>query len=243
MTAGEVAHQTAGFLNQQGACSHVPLGQARLPERIETTGCNISQVQACRTGAADAGGLANQSAEHAQVVIEVIHLVVTEREAGAEQGAVEAGATADAQATAVQLSAATTAGGEFFLANRVQNNSVFQATAVFAGNADSEVRNAAQEVGGAVQWIDDPQVFFAFDPGAGVHAGFFTHDRMIRVSLAQRVDDFLFSSAIHLGYVILGVFFVDLDGIQALDGAEDQFTGAAGGAQRDIQHGLHGCVT
>jgi hypothetical protein len=141
------------------------------------------------------------------------------------------------------LGAAATAGGEFFLANRVENHGVFQAATVFAGDADGEVRNAAQEVGGAVQRIDDPQVVFAFDAGAGVQAGFFTLDRVIRVGLAQCVDDFLFGGAIDLGYVILGVFFVDLDGIQALDGAEDQFTGAAGGAQRDIQHGLHGCVT
>ena len=168
VTAGEVAHQAAGFLNQQGACSHVPLGQARLPERVETTGSHISQVQARRTGAADAGSLANQGAEHAQVVVEVVHLVVTEREASAQQSAFEAGATADAQATTVQLSAATTAGGEFFLANRVQNNSVFQATAVFAGDADSEVRNAAQEVGGAVQWVDDPQVVLAFFAGGAL---------------------------------------------------------------------------
>lgn len=28
MTAGEIAHQAASFLDQQGACSHVPLGQA-----------------------------------------------------------------------------------------------------------------------------------------------------------------------------------------------------------------------
>ena len=34
VTAGEVAHQAAGFLDQQGACSIVPLGQALLPERI-----------------------------------------------------------------------------------------------------------------------------------------------------------------------------------------------------------------
>lgn len=130
VTAGEIAHQTAGFLDQQGACRHVPLGQARLPERVETAGSHIGQVQARRTGAADAGGLAHQGAEHAQVVVEVVHLVIAEREAGTQQGAVEAGATADAQATTVQLGAATTAGGEFFLANRVQDHCVFQATAV-----------------------------------------------------------------------------------------------------------------
>ena len=97
VTAGEVAHQAASFLNQQGACSHVPLGQARLPERVETTGSHVGQVQAGGAGAADAGSLANQGAEHAQVVVEVVHLVVTEREASAQQSAVEAGATADAQ--------------------------------------------------------------------------------------------------------------------------------------------------
>lgn len=28
VTTGEVAHQATGFLDQQSACSHVPLGQA-----------------------------------------------------------------------------------------------------------------------------------------------------------------------------------------------------------------------
>ena len=116
---------------------------------------------------------------------------------------------------------------------------MFQATTVFAGDADGEVWNAAQEVGGAVQWVDDPQVVFAF-AAAGVHASLFAHDGVSRVSLAQGVDDFLFGGTVHFGHVVLGVLFVDLDGIQALNGAENQFTGAAGCAQRDIQHGLHG---
>ncbi|MCY1177914.1 hypothetical protein D9M73_182400 [compost metagenome] len=105
------------------------------------------------------------------------------------------------------------------------------------------MRDATQEVGGAVQRVDDPQVILAFFAAACVQAGFFAVDGVVRVGLAQGIDDFLLCGAIDFGDVILGVFFVDLDGIQALDGAEDQFTGAAGGAQRDIQHGLHGCVT
>ena len=119
VAAGEVADETAGFLNQQGACCHVPFGQARLPECVITAGCNVSQIQAGSTGAADAGSLANQAAEHAQIVIQVVHLVVAERDAGAQQGAFKAGATADTQAATVELGATATAGGEFFLANRV----------------------------------------------------------------------------------------------------------------------------
>ena len=81
------------------------------------------------------------------------------------------------------------------------------------------------------------------DTGASVQAGFFTVDGVVRVRLAQGVDDDFFRRTVDFRDVILGVFLIYLDGIQALDGAENQFTGAAGGAQRDIQHGLHGCVT
>ncbi|MNO64475.1 hypothetical protein D3C76_552030 [compost metagenome] len=238
----KVADQTACFLDQQGAGSHVPFRQAGFPERIETAGGDIGQVQAGGASAADAGSLADQAAEHAQVVVQVVHLVVAEWEASAQQCAFQALAWADAQAAAVQLGAATTGGGEFFLAHWVQNHGVLEAATVFAGNADGKVRDATQEVGGAIEGVDDPQVVFAFT-AACVQAGFFTEDTMGRIGLAQGIDDALLGRAIDFRDVILGVFFVDLDGIQALDGAEDQFTGAAGGAQRDIQHGLHGRFT
>ncbi len=119
---------------------------------------------------------------------------------------------------------------------------MLQAATVFAGDADRKVGNATQEVGGAIEWVDDPQVFFAF-AAASVEAGFFAADGVSRIRFAQSVDDFLLGGTINLGHIVLGVFFVDLDGIQALDGAENQFTGGAGGAQRDIQHGLHGHFT
>src|SRR5690606_21851407 len=34
VTADEVADQTTGFLDQQGACGHVPLGEAEFPEGV-----------------------------------------------------------------------------------------------------------------------------------------------------------------------------------------------------------------
>ena len=62
VAAGEVAHQAAGFLYQQGACRHVPFGQAEFPEGIVASGGDVGQVQAGGAGAADAGGLADQAA-------------------------------------------------------------------------------------------------------------------------------------------------------------------------------------
>src|SRR5690606_17079237 len=143
MAAAEVTDQSASFLNQQGACGHIPLAQAKLPKGIEASGGNISQIQAGCAGAPDAGSLADQAAEHAQVVVQVVQLAVAEREAGAEQCAFQAFAFADTQATAIECCAASAAGGELFLAYRVDDDRVFQSATVLAGDADCIVGDAA----------------------------------------------------------------------------------------------------
>ena len=76
-----------------------------------------------------------------------------------------------------------------------------------------------------------------------MQAAFFAKNAVGRIGFAKSSNDAVLGSAIDFGDVIFRFFFVNLDGIQALDGAENQFTGAAGGAQRDIQHGLHGRFT
>src|SRR5690606_6723569 len=179
-------------------------------------GRDVGQVQAGGAGAADAGGLADQAAEHAQVVVEVVDLVVAEGEAGAEQGAFQALARADAQAATVEGGATATAGGELFLAHRIQDHGVFQAALVFAGDADGEVGHATDEVGGAIQRIDEPQVVGAFAL-AFQQAAFLAEDAVVRVGLAQCLHDGQLGGAIDLGDVVLGVLLVDGDNVQALD--------------------------
>ncbi len=169
-------------------------------------------------------------------------MAVAERETGAEQGAFQAFTCADAQAAAVQGGATATAGGEFFLANRVDDHGVLEAAAVFACQADGKVRNATDKVGGTVQRVDDPQVIGAL-AGAWNQTAFFTEETVIRVGLTQCLDDQLLGGAINLGHVVFGIFLVDRDDVQAFDRAEDHFTGATGCAQSDIQHGLHGRFT
>ncbi|MNE09261.1 hypothetical protein D3C80_1019330 [compost metagenome] len=172
----------------------------------------------------------------------MVELAVAEREAGAEQGAFQTLAAADTDALAVDGGAAAAAGGELFLAHRVEDHGVLDAAAVLAGDADGEVRQAVDEVGGAVQRIDDPQVVGAV-AGALDQAAFLGEDAVVRVGLLQHIDDRLLGGAVNLGHVVLGVLLVDRDCIQAFDRAEDEFAGTAGRAQRDIQHGLHGRVT
>src|SRR3546814_20085938 len=66
---------------------------------------------------------------------------------------------------------------------------------------------------------------------------------LFRAGLAQRIDDALLCGLVDFGDVILRFFLVDRDCIQAIGGTDNQFAGSAGGAQRDIQHGLHGSIT
>src|SRR5690606_33798452 len=146
---------------------------------------------------------------------------------------------AHADAAPVQRGATAAAGGEFFLAHRVQYHRVLQAALVLAGDAYGKMRHAAQEVGGAVQRVDDPLVVRPFAL-AGDLAGLFALEAVVGVGLAQQIDDALLGGKVDLADVILGFLLVGRDGVQAFDGAEDQFTGAARSAQGDVQHGLHG---
>src|SRR5690606_28523490 len=177
--------------------------------------------------------------EHAQVAVQMIQLAIAKRKTGAKQGAFQAAARADSQATTVKGGTAAAAGGKLFLANRVEDYGVFQAALVFAGDADGKMWNTAQEVGRAIPRVDNPEIVRALAAAWG-QAAFLAQKAVIRISLAQGIDDALFCGKVDFTDIILGIFLVDRDGIQAFDRAENQFTGAARSAQRDIQHGLHG---
>src|SRR5690554_8119523 len=82
VTTGEVADQAARFLNEQATGGHVPFGQTEFPEGVIAPGGDVGQIQAGGAATADASGLADQAAEHAQIVVQVIDLVLLEREAG-----------------------------------------------------------------------------------------------------------------------------------------------------------------
>ena len=238
MAAAEIAAQTACFLNQQGAGGHVPLGQAEFPEGIKAACSYVGKVQAGGAGAADAGGLADQATEHAQVVVQRIDLIGAEREAGAQQGAIQGLAGADTQAAAVQCCAAAAAGGELFLANRIQHDGVLNAALYAAGDADGKVRYTANEVGGAVQRVDDPDSVGAFAM-ARLEAAFLGLNAVVGIGLAQLADNGLLGGAIHFRHIIARVLFVHGEHIKAFHGTVNELSCAARGTQGDVQHGLH----
>lgn len=95
------------------------------------------------------------------------------------------------------------------------------------------------EIGGAVQGIDDPDVFVVVVQIGGC-AGFFGQNRMIRIGLTQHVNDRLLGGLIHFSDKIVVVFghdtqLLDLEGCPSNDRS-----GAARGFYRSIDHGMHG---
>src|SRR5690554_4972341 len=149
VATGEVADQAARFLNEQASGGHVPFGGSELREGVIAAGGDVGQIQAGGAAAADAGSLADQAAEHAKIVVQVGDLILLERETGTQQSAVQALAVTYPQTLAVERGTTATAGGEFFLADRVENDRVLDATLDATGDTHGKVRYAAQEVGRA----------------------------------------------------------------------------------------------
>ena len=132
MTAGEIAHQTARFANQQFTCGEIPRLQANLKETINATGGNIGQIQRGRTGAAEVRAFGKQFAN--DVDIGGCVLLRLEREAGRQNGAIQIASGAAAQAVTVELCALATSGSEEFVTHRIVNDRNFGAT--FNTNGD-----------------------------------------------------------------------------------------------------------
>ena len=82
----------------------------------------------------------------------------TERKARAEQGIFQPEAFGHADAAVVQIGAAATGGGEQLVAVGVENEPLRDLAAFHQGDGDAVVRQPVDEVGGAVQRIDDPEM-------------------------------------------------------------------------------------
>ena len=113
---------------------------------------------------------------------------------------------------------------------------MFNLTPVEAGNADGVVGDATNEVGGAVQWVNNPLVFRIFD-AAG--AGLFAKDGVIRVGGGQLADNFTFGGAIDFSDKVVATFHFDLNAVELFGGAGNNVAGLARCAQGNIEHGLH----
>ncbi len=99
---------------------------------------------------------------------------------GADEGAFEGALGAHADLLAVELCAVAARGGEELLAHGVVDDGVLEPAAVLDRDRYRERREAVQEIGGAVQRIDDPNVL-----ALAAAAALLAEKRMIGMSCGE----------------------------------------------------------
>ena len=101
---------------------------------------------------------------------------------------------------------------------------------------DAVLREAVDEVGGAVERIDDPDVLgLAF-----AASGFLGEEAMVRIGVPDDADDRLLGRLVHLRHAVVGAFRRYLQPAAAIErGAVDDRAGLARGANGKVEHGMH----
>ena len=131
---------------------------------VEAAGCHVGQVEGGCTRAAQAGGFLRELLEDRQVGVDVAELAIGET--SADQGVGEAQALGDADAAVVEEGAGALGGGEQLVAVRVEDDGLLDHALARQGDGDRVLGKAVDEVGGAVERVDDPLVL-----GVGLRAG------------------------------------------------------------------------
>ncbi len=135
---------------------------------------------------------------------------------------------------AFELSAVAARRREEFLAHGIVNHGVLETPLVLDGDRYGEGRKAVQEIGRAIERVDDPDEFTV-----AAAAGLLPEHCVLRMAAADGGDDVRFGLAVDVGDEIVAALGVDLDRIETRQAAHDQITGAPGRAHADIEERLH----
>src|SRR3954470_7123990 len=233
LLALQVADQASGFEYQQRARRHVPGRKAELPERIEPAAGDVGEVERRGARAAYAGAGPHHRLQLARTKIEARHLL--ERKAGADERIAEARQGGDADAAVIEEGTAALGGGEKLVARRVVDHRMRKGAAVPDADRHAVLRKAMDEVGRAVERIDDPEVL-----GVGLRcARLLGEEPVLRVRLAHDVDDRFLRRVIHLRDEVLGALQSDAQPAAIKRRAVDDRASASRRAYGDIENWMH----
>lgn len=120
-------------------------------------------------------------------------------------------------------------GGEQFVAHRIVNHGHFSAAFDAYGDGNGEMRETFDEVCSAIQWINHPLHIAIF---ADQLTAFFAHDTVLRIRLADDVDDQMLCIAIDVGDEVIGPFLARFYSVRGFVVFGNQVTGLARSARR-----------
>src|SRR4029078_8731237 len=154
------------------------------------------------------------------------------RNAGADHRGRELRACCDPDAAIVEKGAFALFGGKGFLICRIEDESRNQLVFAVERRSHGEDRNAMQEIGGAVEWIDDPAMaaVAAFDIAA------FLHQEAVAWTRAGKVGGENLLGAVIRGADEIGrTFERDLKLLNLAEIARETAGRLAGGGARPLQ--------
>src|SRR6266568_4000427 len=164
--AAKIPDQAARFLHQQRARRHVPGREAHFPEAVEPAGRDVGDVEGRGARAPDARGARGKLAEHGEVFVETLE--IAEGKSGADQGFVQKHAPGNAHAPLVQIGAASAGRRKQLVFRRIEDHALSEDDLVAKCDRHRVLWKAVDEIGGAVERVDDPRVLgFARAPGPG----------------------------------------------------------------------------
>ena len=145
----------------------------------------------------------------------------------------------DPDALVVEECAFALLGNEHFLVRRIVDQAGHHCAFALERDRDGELRNAVQEVGGAVERIDDPGVGLV---GALAAAAFLAEKAVARPCLHQFGVERLFGAAIGGGDEIGRALERDLQFFQFAEVALERARGLARGGDHDVEQSgmVHG---
>ncbi len=130
--------------------------QVPLPIAVEAAGGEEGEVERCGAHAPDAGGGRHHAAQLAQESRMLGTAAM--RNAGGDHAIGELGPGRDPDAPVVEIGALAALGGKGLVVGRAVDQTRHQLAVALERDRDGEMRDAVQEIGGAVERIDDEAV-------------------------------------------------------------------------------------
>src|SRR6185312_1124343 len=229
----------AGLAHQDLAGRHVPGREVALPKTVKPAGGDEGYVERGRAEAAEAGDLVLQRGHLLER--ELMVAAADMRQPAGDHAFIQLAAAGDAQALVVEEGALAALGDIELVIGGIVDHAGDDRAFARQPDRDRELRDAVQEIGGAVQGIDDPAMALV---GAFALSAFLAEEAVAGSRLGEIAAEHLFGALVgerdEIGRSLQR-------NLQMFDLAEIVLEAAAGAARRldhDIDEGgIEHCVT
>ena len=226
------AGEAAGFAHQEHAGGEVPRRKVALPIGVEAAGGDPGEIERRRAEAAQPGEVLLRGGDLPAGEGEIAAPVM--RQPAGDDRIGEPLPRGDADAPVVEEGALAVLGHEQLVVRRIVGEGGDDRAVPLERDRHGEMRDAVQEIGGAVERIDDP----AMRPvGADMGAAFLAEEAVIRPRLGELLAQDRFGAVVGGGDEIARAFHRHL---QVLDLAEIALE-ASPGAERGLDHDIEEC--